>query len=102
MGMSKGVFTLRDLYEQFQNVMKMGPLGQVMQMIPGMSGLMSDGMEKQGTERLKRFMTVMDSMTSSELDNPKVFFGANQQDKSLEQRRHRVARGAGCETKHVS
>ena len=33
--MSKGVFTLRDLYEQFQNVMKMGPLGKVMSMIPG-------------------------------------------------------------------
>merc|ERR1712167_472684 len=33
-------------------------------MIPGMSGLMSDGMEKQGVERLKRFMTVMDSMTN--------------------------------------
>ena len=27
--MSQGIFTLRDLYEQFQNVMKMGPLGQV-------------------------------------------------------------------------
>ena len=31
----QGVFTLRDMYEQFQNVMKMGPLGKVMSMIPG-------------------------------------------------------------------
>jgi signal recognition particle subunit SRP54 len=35
--LSQGVFTLRDMYEQFQNVMKMGPLGKVMSMIPGMS-----------------------------------------------------------------
>ena len=27
--LSQGVFTLRDMYEQFQNVMKMGPLGKV-------------------------------------------------------------------------
>ena len=33
----QGVFTLRDMYEQFQNVMKMGPLGKVMSMIPGKS-----------------------------------------------------------------
>ena len=32
---AKGIFTIRDLYEQFQNVLKMGPLSQVMSMIPG-------------------------------------------------------------------
>ena len=30
-----GEFTLRDMYEQFQNIMKMGPFGQIMGMIPG-------------------------------------------------------------------
>ena len=34
--MSQGIFTLRDLYEQFQNVMKMGPLGQVRSLQCGM------------------------------------------------------------------
>merc|ERR1719331_3739052 len=67
-----------------------------------MSQLMTDGMEKQGVERLKRFMTVMDSMTEGELDNPKVFFGANLQDKDIARRRERVARGAGCRTEHVN
>jgi signal recognition particle subunit SRP54 len=94
--MSKGVFTLRDLYEQFQNVMKMGPLGQVMQMIPGMSGLMGEGMEKQGAERLKRFMTVMDSMTNTELDNPKLFTTG-----TPDKRASRVAVGSGCQPAHV-
>src|SRR4051812_9924738 len=31
----QGVFTLRDMYEQFQNILKMGPLNKVMEMIPG-------------------------------------------------------------------
>ena len=33
--MSKGQFTLRDMYKQFQSVMKIGPLNKVMGMIPG-------------------------------------------------------------------
>jgi signal recognition particle subunit SRP54 len=32
-----GEFTLRDMYEQFQNILKMGPFGQIMGMIPGFS-----------------------------------------------------------------
>lgn len=34
--MSKGQFTLRDMYSQFQRVMNVGPLNKVMGMIPGM------------------------------------------------------------------
>ena len=37
---NKGVFTLRDMYEQFQNVMKLGPLSKVMGMIPAMIGML--------------------------------------------------------------
>ena len=33
-----GQFTLRDMYEQFMNIQKLGPFGQIMNMIPGMSG----------------------------------------------------------------
>eukprot|EP00931_Biecheleriopsis_adriatica_P088757 TRINITY_DN62_c0_g1_i1.p1 TRINITY_DN62_c0_g1~~TRINITY_DN62_c0_g1_i1.p1 ORF type:complete len:532 (+),score=165.07 TRINITY_DN62_c0_g1_i1:49-1596(+) len=65
---SKGRFSLRDLYEQFQNLQKMGPMGQIMQMIPGMSNLMPAGAEKEGVKRIKRFMVMMDSMTDPELD----------------------------------
>jgi len=61
--LSQGVFTLRDMYEQFQNVMKMGPLGKVMSMIPGMSAMMTKGREHESQARFKKFMTIMDSMT---------------------------------------
>ena len=35
--MTKGKFCLRILYEQLANIQKMGPMGQVMGMIPGLS-----------------------------------------------------------------
>lgn len=35
--LSKGEFTMRILYEQLANIQKMGPVGQVMGMIPGLS-----------------------------------------------------------------
>ena len=34
---TKGNFSLRILYEQLANIQKMGPVGQVMSMIPGLS-----------------------------------------------------------------
>ncbi|KAL6779796.1 SRP54 [Auxenochlorella protothecoides x Auxenochlorella symbiontica] len=67
---SKGEFTLRIMYEQFQNIMKMGPMSQVMSMIPGFSNaIMQPGSEKESQAKLKRFMTIMDSMTAKELDS---------------------------------
>ena len=58
------------MYEQFANIMKMGPMSQVMSMIPGFSNaVMPQGHEKESQARLKKFMTIMDSMTDKELDN---------------------------------
>jgi signal recognition particle subunit SRP54 len=86
--MQHGDFSLRDLYEQLQNVMKLGPLNKVMSMIPGaQQANMPPGFEQQGGERLKRFMTIMDSMTDDELDSKKPM--------NDERRIMRVARGAG-------
>ena len=65
-----GEFTLRDMYEQFQNIMKMGPFGQIMGMIPGFSqDFMTKGSEQESMARLKRLMTIMDSMNDGELDH---------------------------------
>jgi signal recognition particle subunit SRP54 len=57
------------MYEQFQNIMKMGPFGQIMGMIPGFSqDFMTKGSEQESMARLKRLMTIMDSMNDGELD----------------------------------
>uniref|UniRef100_D3TNF4 Signal recognition particle 54 kDa protein n=1 Tax=Glossina morsitans morsitans TaxID=37546 RepID=D3TNF4_GLOMM len=65
-----GQFTIRDMYEQFQNIMKMGPFSQIMGMIPGFSqDFMTKGGEQESMARIKRMMTMMDSMSDGELDN---------------------------------
>mmetsp|Transcript_48811 Transcript_48811/g.116189 ORF Transcript_48811/g.116189 Transcript_48811/m.116189 type:complete len:494 (+) Transcript_48811:54-1535(+) len=93
--LSQGVFTLRDMYEQFQNVMKMGPLGKVMSMIPGMSAMMTKGREHESQARFKKFMTIMDSMTDEELDTE------NTTKMMTDQRVMRIAQGSGSHPQHV-
>lgn len=89
--LSQGAFTLRDMYEQLQSVTKLGSLSQVMSMIPGMnSEMLPAGYEKSGVQRIKRFMTMMDSMTEDELDCKKGVA----LDKDLS-RVIRIARGSG-------
>ena len=62
--LKQGHFTLRDMYEQFMNVRKMGPMSQIMGMLPGFSSeFLGQGGEQESMMRLKRLMTMMDSMT---------------------------------------
>ncbi|KAG2729340.1 hypothetical protein I3843_01G241000 [Carya illinoinensis] len=91
-----GNFTLRIMYEQFQNILKMGPISQVFSMLPGFSAeLMPKGREKESSAKIKRYMTMMDSMTDEELDstNPKLM---------NESRMMRIARGSGRHVREVS
>ena len=83
-----GTFTMRLLYEQFQNLQNMGPISSLMSMVPGMSDMLPKGSEAEGTKRMKVMMTLMDSMTDAELDAPnsKIFNA---------KRMERVCRGAG-------
>ncbi|KAL3874698.1 hypothetical protein ACJMK2_037673 [Sinanodonta woodiana] len=94
-----GQFTLRDMYEQFQNIMKMGPFGQIMGMIPGFSSdFLTKGGEEESMKRLQKLMTIMDSMNDLELDNldgEKLFF-------RQPGRVARVARGAGVSIREVN
>ena len=88
-----GKFSLRDMYEQFQNIMKMGPFGQLMGMIPGFSqDFMTKGHEQESSRRLKRLMTIMDSMNDVELDNENV----NKTFTKEPSRIRRIAQGAGA------
>ena len=93
-----GQFTLRDMYEQFQNIMKMGPFNQIIGMLPGFGpDFLSKGSERESMSRLKRMMTLMDSMSDQELDAPngKRLFD-RQPSRSM-----RVARGSGSSVREV-
>uniref|UniRef100_A0A7S3Z5Y5 Signal recognition particle 54 kDa protein n=1 Tax=Lotharella globosa TaxID=91324 RepID=A0A7S3Z5Y5_9EUKA len=92
---SKGEFTFRDMRDQFQTIMGMGSLGKIMGMIPGLKNLMGDGREEQSQARMKRFMTILDSMTNKELDGDNSVFNKEPS------RIIRVARGAGVTERAV-
>lgn len=93
-----GQFTIRDMYEQFQNIMKMGPFSQIMSMIPGFSqDFMTKGSEQESMSRIKKLMTMMDSMCDGELDHregAKLFSKENS-------RVIRVAHGSGVTEREV-
>ncbi|KAJ2342652.1 Signal recognition particle [Coemansia sp. RSA 2618] len=87
--LAKGVFTLKDMRDQLQNIMSMGPLSKLMGMVPGMSAEMMQGMDaEESTRRLRSYMCVFDSMTEAELNSDGAMFGT-------ESRLRRVARGSG-------
>ncbi|MED6169922.1 hypothetical protein PIB30_025657 [Stylosanthes scabra] len=93
--LSERNFTLRIMYELFQYLLKMGPFSQVFSMLPGISAeLMPKGREKESQSKIKRHMTMMDSMTNEELDssNPKIM---------SESRIMRIARGSGHQVTEV-
>ncbi|OPX78092.1 MAG: Signal recognition particle 54 kDa protein [Methanosaeta sp. PtaB.Bin039] len=76
--MMRGKFTLKDMYHQMEAMNKMGPLKQIMQMLPmGGLGLELSDKEYQVTkDRLDKYKVIMDSMTDQELENPKIITAA--------------------------
>jgi len=87
-----GRFTLKDMYTQMEAVTKMGPLQKVMGMIPGMSKVEDKIDYEESQARLKRFRTIMDSMTDDEMEDPKMVKASRVQ---------RIAYGAGVSTHDV-
>lgn len=66
--MMKGQFSLRIMYDQFASMMRMGPMSSVMGMLPGMANMFPASSDKESQARIKKMMTIMDSMTDKELD----------------------------------
>ncbi|KAI8850630.1 SRP54-type protein [Chytridium lagenaria] len=80
-----GVFTLRDMYQQFQNIMSMGSMSKMMGMMPGIPQEMLQMTEEEGSGRLKN---------SSAYSDGKIFF---QQPTRIV----RVAKGSGTVVREV-
>ncbi|BHF78950.1 Signal recognition particle [Sparganum proliferum] len=88
--LKQGVFTLRSMYEQFQNILKIGSLSAVLSAIPGLGQELFTN-DRESHRRLKRLMTIMDSMNDLELDSDEGSRLFNRQPGRIQ----RVARGAG-------
>ena len=93
--LAEGVFTIRDLRDQLQNIMKMGPLSKMAGMIPGLGQMMGGMDDEEGSVKMKRMIYVCDSMNNKELDSDGKIF--------VEQpaRMTRVARGSGTSVREV-
>jgi signal recognition particle subunit SRP54 len=89
----KGEFNLLDLYSQMEAMSKMGPLGKVMEMIPGMGQLK---MPKEALavqeKKLVKWKIAMSSMTKKELEEPELLDGS---------RMERISNGSGIKTAEI-
>jgi signal recognition particle subunit SRP54 len=87
-------FTFEDFYAQLQQLKKMGPLGDLLKMIPGMGGLAKQLPEGPEAEReLKRIEAIISSMTKAERAEPTLINGS---------RRKRIAAGSGTKVSDVN
>jgi signal recognition particle subunit SRP54 len=89
----KGEFTLEDFMKQMQQVRKLGPIGQLLEMIPGMNK-MTKGVDLSNAEKdMKRIEAIIQSMTPKERSNPKILKAS---------RKRRVAAGSGTTVQEVN
>lgn len=62
--LQEGKFTLRDMKEQLNNILKMGPLGKVMEMMPGhLNQFLPHLKGNEGNAKIKIMINILDSMT---------------------------------------
>lgn len=87
--MMRGRFTLKDMYKQLETLNKMGPMKQIMQMLPlgGMGVKVPEEAYQVTGDKLTRYRVVMDSMTEEEMLNPRLIGSA---------RIRRISIGSGC------
>ncbi|MEW6093746.1 MAG: signal recognition particle protein [Chloroflexota bacterium] len=92
--LSKGEFSLDDLLEMMRSSKKMGPMSQMMDMLPGEMGKAARNVDPQEMDRsLKRTEAIICSMTPQERRNPDVLNAS---------RRRRIADGCGLEVQDVN
>ncbi|MCK6562198.1 signal recognition particle protein [candidate division KSB1 bacterium] len=85
-------FTLEDFYDQLQSVKKMGPLNQLVGMMPGLGGKIPKDVEVD-EKALVRVEAIIQSMTPAERQRPQILNGS---------RRLRIAKGSGNSVQEVN
>jgi signal recognition particle subunit SRP54 len=86
-------FTLEDFLEQFQQIRKMGPLSQILDMMPGMGQLAQVASPELADQQFKRIEAIILSMTPQERRKPKIIDGS---------RKKRIARGSGTTVQEIN
>ena len=85
-------FTLDDFLIQFESLKKMGGIGEVMQMLPGMSKYNIND-KAIDEKRIERFKAIINSMTPKEREHPEIVKSS---------RRRRISLGSGTSIQEVN
>ncbi len=88
-----GEFNLEDFLEQLGEVKKLGPMSQLLEMMPGMGKVSRDLSPDLTDKQLRRIEAIISSMTTGERRNPKLLNAS---------RKRRVARGSGTSVQEVN
>jgi signal recognition particle subunit SRP54 len=88
--MRQATFTLEDFRNQLRQVQKLGPLDQLLKMMPGVGNL---NLPEQSGQELKRTEAIINSMTPGERHDHTIINGG---------RRKRIARGSGTSIQEVN
>ncbi|HEY5572533.1 MAG TPA: signal recognition particle protein [Anaerolineales bacterium] len=92
--MMSGEFTLQDFADQLRQVRKLGPIGQLLDMLPGGMGQAARSINPHEAEKqLKMTEAIIDSMTREERRSPKLLNAS---------RRRRIAQGSGTRVQDVN
>ena len=92
--MLKGSFTLEDFADQIKQVRKMGPLSQLLDMMPGSMGAAARSIDpKDADKQMRKTEAIINSMTLDEKRYPDILNAS---------RRRRIARGAGLDVQDVN
>jgi signal recognition particle subunit SRP54 len=86
-------FTLETLLLQFEQIEKMGPLGKVLEMIPGLNRVKGLNASELDNSAINKNKAIIQSMTRVERRNPKIIKGS---------RRRRIALGSGTSVQMVN
>lgn len=91
--LASGQFDLDDFLRQLQQVKRMGPIGKLLEMVPGMNKMAADVDLSDAEKDLKRIEAIIQSMTTDERHNPKLLKAS---------RKRRIARGSGTSVQEVN
>lgn len=86
-------FDMNDFMEQLREIKNMGPLDQLVNLIPGMSKITAKMPVSVDEKRLKRIEAIISSMTKKERENPNIIDAS---------RKKRIARGSGTTVQDIN
>jgi signal recognition particle subunit SRP54 len=89
--MLSGKFTLKEMQSQFDMMGKMGPMNQIMNMMPGM-GKLPKNASQMTEDKIDKYKIIMNSMTNYEMEHPTEI---------KQSRIKRIARGSGMKNEDV-